>query len=249
MSIDVTAVVNLHREGRAATPSLISAWRAINAVAAAGYIGHLMIVLDRADDETALLAKTWDERGAQLVSCNQGDLGSARNAAVASSDAEWFAFLDADDLWSENWLVNALKAAGEIPTSNGPDVLHPAVNVIFGDHHSLLHHRSSDDPSFSWARFRLHNAWTALSFARRRDLAQLPFPRNTLDEGFGYEDWSWNMAVLDRGGRHHVVADTCHFIRRMDEPSLLSDSRNALRPLRRVSCRFSGSIAGKLLPS
>ncbi len=229
MTMDVAAVVNLHREGTTAAPSLISAWRAIENARAHGHSARLVLALDRSDEATEGLAKEWEDRGAHLVSCNEGDLGAARNAAVQEVDADWIAFLDADDLWSENWLTAAAEVASQLPRRPGPDVLHPAVNVIFGDHHSLLHHRASDDPSFSWARFRLHNAWTALSVARRSDLLELPYPRNVLVEGFGFEDWSWNMAVLDAGGRHHVVRDTCHFIRRVTAGSLLTSSAEALR--------------------
>lgn len=229
MSLDIAAVVNLHQEGASAAPSLVSAWRAIENARAHGHSARLVLVLDRSDEVTEGLAQSWVDRGAHLVYCDEGDLGAARNAAVHAVDAEWIAFLDADDLWSENWLTAAADAAAQLLGGQGPDVLHPAVNVIFGDHHSILHHQASDDPSFSWARFRLHNAWTALSFARRRDLFELPYPRNLLAEGFGFEDWSWNMAVLDTGGRHHVVPDTCHFIRRMTAASLLTSSADALR--------------------
>lgn len=230
MSIDIAAVVNLHCEGPSATPSLVSAWRAAEAARQNGQSVQLVLALDRADQSTVALANEWADRGARLVECDEGDLGAARNAAANAVDTEWIAFLDGDDLWSENWLVSASEVAAQRHTT-GADlfVLHPAVNVIFGDNHSLLHHRSSDDPSFSWTRFRLHNAWTALSYVRRDNLLQLPYPRNDLEQGNGFEDWSWNMAVLDRGGSHQVVADTCHFIRRSKGGSLLGASQRALR--------------------
>lgn len=229
MRTDVAAVVNLHCEGAASTPSIISAWRAVQDANARGHDAQLLLVLDRSDEGTFALAQSWVDRGAQLVSCDEGDLGAARNAAAKAANAEWIAFLDSDDLWSENWLTHAITAAKQTPTARGPNVFHPTVNVIFGDHHSLLHHQDSEDESFSWSRFRLHNGWTALSFLRRSDMLDLPFPRNDLVRGFGFEDWSWNMAVLEHGGRHLVVADTCHFIRRTDSTSLLSSSQGALR--------------------
>lgn len=231
MSIDIAAVVNLHDEGPSASSSLISAWRAVEAANSRGLSAQLVLVLDRPDEPTRAVGEEWTRRGALAIWCNEGDLGAARNAAANSTDAQWLAFLDADDLWSENWLSCAAEATKDLPPQQGPVVLHPAVNIIFGDHHSLLHHQDSDDATFSWARFRLHNAWTALSFVRRLDLIDLPFPRNELADGFGFEDWSWNMAVLDHRGRHHVVPDTCHFIRRVNDDSLLSRSQNALRAL------------------
>lgn len=240
VAMDVTAVVNLHREGERAIPSIVSAWRAIERAETEGISSELWLVLDDADPETLTVARRWEDRGAHILETAVTDLGSARNEAIRAATTEWIAFLDADDLWGEDWLLLAHKAATNYGRDGATvdrsiDVWHPLVNVIFGDHHSLLHHIDSTDPRFRFSRFRLHNAWTALCFARREDLLALPYPRNNLEFGFGFEDWSWNEAVLRRGGRHHVVADTCHFIQRTDAPSLLGQSQSALRtryPLR-----------------
>ena len=223
----ITAVVNLHDEGATAEPSLISAWRAVQRAQRSGLSADLLLVLDAPDDATASLAERWgDRRDVRSITISEGDLGAARNASVAGTDATWLAFLDADDLWGEEWLVAAASAADG---ASEFDVFHPQVNIIFGDHHSLLHHIDSESPDFRWSRFSLHNAWTALSFVNRETIVQLPYPRNELAYGFGFEDWSWNMAVLDAGGRHRVVADTCHFIKRTSGGSLLADSQRALR--------------------
>lgn len=228
MSLDIAAVVNLHSEGLAARPSLISAWRAVENSIRAGNTSELVLMLDQPDDPTRELASEWTKRGARVVESNEGDLGAARNAAVQETNATSIAFLDADDLWGPSWLTDAAHAAGE-SVGDGPHVFHPEVNIIFGDHHSLLFHQPSNSASFSRARLRLHNMWTALAFARRDVFLEFPYPRNQLDSGFGYEDWSWNLAILDAGGRHHVIADTCHFIRRSDDHSLLGQSHGALR--------------------
>ena len=229
MSTDITAVVNLHREGAAALPSVISAWRAVQDAQQSGLTCTLLLVLDRPDAATISVANKWATTyGGHILRSNAGDLGASRNAAVVAANSTWIAFLDADDLWGEYWLRLAHTAAID-DESPGPTAWHPAVNVIYGDYHSLLHHVSSDDPSFSWSRFRLHNQWTALSFVRRSDLLAMPFPPNELDAGFGFEDWSWNEEILRRGGRHRIVADSCHFIYRSEDPSLLSRSQQALR--------------------
>ena len=229
VSADVAAIVNLHREGPTATASVISAWRAVTAAASRGVAADLVLVLDNADDATEQFAESWRSRGATIVSTNEGDLGAARNTAAARVDAEWLAFLDGDDLWSEDWLIRAHAAASAVGPTTAIDVFHPAINIIFGDHHSLLHHVSSTSPDFSWARFRLHNSWTALSFVRTTHVLSVPYPCNDLDRGFGYEDWSWNAEIIRRGGRHNVVADTCHFIRRQGQRTLLGQSQQSLR--------------------
>lgn len=231
---DIAAVVNLHREGQSAVPSLISAWRSVDAARRHGLDAGLVFVLDVADRATIELADEWADRGVLILESTAGDLGDARNRAATGLDAQWLAFLDADDLWGEDWLVRAHTTASAFEaTTAGADepinVWHPQLNVIFGDHHSLLHHIDSAGPEFDRERFRLHNQWTALSFVRRDVLLDIPYPRNDLDAGFGFEDWSWNEEILRRGGRHHVVPDTCHFIRRTTSGSLLGHSQSALR--------------------
>ena len=231
----IAAVVNLHTEGETALPSIISAWRAVEAARSHGIDAHLVLVADSPDLPTVRVVERWRARGAAIVSTDVGDLGAARNVAADAVDSTWLAFLDADDLWGEAWLVEAHAMATD-GTAKENDVFHPAVNIIFGDHHSLLHHIDSDGPDFRWSRFHLHNAWTALSFVRRDHLLALPYPNNDLANGFGFEDWSWNMAVLDSGGRHRVVRNTCHFIKRTNsdagpdsEASLLAQSQHSLR--------------------
>jgi len=191
-----------------------------------------VLVLDNPDPETVTAANRWVARGARILPIDVRDLGAARNAAVRSLKTEWIAFLDADDLWGESWLTRAHQAATATEDPSALDVWHPQVNVMFGASQSLLHHIDSSDPSFSSARLRLHNAWTALSFVRRVHLKETPYPQNRIDEGFGYEDWSWNIEVLRRGGRHRVVGDTVHAIRRTPNNStanLLAQSVAALR--------------------
>lgn len=226
---EVAAIVNLHREGATATASVISAWRAVQIARNNDIPAELVLLLDNADDDTKALAESWADRGASIVTCTEGDLGAARNVAADRVDAEWLAFLDSDDLWSEDWLARAYAAASSVGPSVTIDVFHPALNVIFGDHHSLLHHVASTSNDFSWARFRLHNSWTALCMVRTAHLQSVPYPRNDLTNGFGFEDWSWNAEILRRGGRHNVVPDTCHFIRRSGDRTLLGQSQHALR--------------------
>ena len=229
VSADVAAIINLHREGPSATASVISAWRAVSAAANSGIAAELVLVLDTPDEPTEQFAESWRDRGASIISCSEGDLGAARNTAAEQVDAEWLAFLDGDDLWCEDWLTRAHAAATLAGPSATIDVFHPALNVIFGDHHSLLHHVASTSPDFSWARFRLHNSWTALCLVRKAHVLSVPYPRNDLARGFGFEDWSWNAEIIRRGGRHNVVPDTCHFIKREGTSTLLGQSQQALR--------------------
>lgn len=246
--MSISAVVNLHREGRLAHYALSSAWRAVEHARGNGIAAKLLILLDRPDASTVEAADRWRDRGVDVRYADVGDLGAARNRAVELSTAEWIAFLDGDDLWGEQWLSLAYDAATSNPDASTLDVWHPEKSVVFGDHQSIIHHHDSASEQFSWARFRLHNAWTALCFVSRANAQALPYPRNELADGFGYEDWSWNVEVLRRGGRHRVVPNTVHAIRRLhsDGPdsSLLTQSVAALRTIHPAATAEPAPIPG-----
>lgn len=241
----LAAIVNLHNEGQSALPSLISAWRATQVAMDRGIDTEFLVVLDSADEPTREIAVEWESRGSRIVEVDVSDLGQARNAAALASSSDWLAFLDGDDLWSENWLAESYDRAASTDADDLV-VFHPQCNVIFGDHHSVVHHIASHSSWFSWARARLHNPWTALSMVRRAVVASVPYPSNDLERGFGFEDWSWNLEVLRRGGRHEVIDDTCHFIRRTNGASLLSKSNTALRTPYPNSTGDDSSVPGQV---
>ena len=84
-STDVTAVVNLHREADGATPTIVSAWRAVEHARSAGIQTKLVLVLDNADRTTVDVANGWVTRGVQILPIDVKDLGAARNAAVRAA--------------------------------------------------------------------------------------------------------------------------------------------------------------------
>ena len=232
---DIAAVVTIHREGRSAIPSLVSAWRAVEHARNAGIGAQLVVVLDDPDADSVTTANEWAHRGARIMPVEVRDPGEARNAAARALNTEWISFLDADDLWGESWLTRAHSAAAHTSDPTALYVWHPSVNVMFGASRSLLHHIDSTDAGFSLARLRLDNAWTVLAFVRREHLLAVPHPRIRLHAGFGFEDWSWNIEVLRRGGRHRVVEDTVHAIYRnptdtsVAPTNVLTRSQAALR--------------------
>jgi len=78
--------------------------------------------------------------------------------------------------------------------------------------------------SFDMDSLRYTNYWTALSFADKSIYKAFPYKRNKIKSGFGYEDWNWNCTTINEGIIHKTVSDTCHFIRRKESGSMLSES-------------------------
>jgi glycosyltransferase involved in cell wall biosynthesis len=225
--MDVTVVVNLHREGRMAVAALRSAARAV--AAAPDLSCEILAVVDRGDEATARALARFDSP-LRVEACGFGDPALARNLGVERATGRFVAFLDGDDLMGESWLARAAEA---VRAREGRDVIaHPRFNYVF--------HR--DEPPIVWVHpdmetdpvdlslLRAGNFWTSASFAGADLFRRFPFPANDTEAGLGHEDWAFNLATVEAGVTHIAPERTVHFIRRKETAGRLSESE-ALRLL------------------
>ena len=221
-TFDVTAVINGHTEGLMALSSLRSLARNADTARLAGLKIELIAVLDKPDPLTLEIFESFANMRTDIrvEVVDMGDLGFARNKAAALASGKWISFLDADDIWADRWLVEAFTAAENDPRQV---VWHPAVNVYFGARAHLFLHGDMDDPQFDISTLSYTNLWTALAFVSAEFLRQTPYARTDLKRNIGYEDWSWNIEVVNQGAIHKVVPGIAHAIR-TKSVSLLSQT-------------------------
>lgn len=218
--MDITAVVNAHNEGILLASTLRSVRLAKEHAESHGNQVEVIVVLDRASQDTVEFLANQEILAASLVTTEVGDLGQSRNVGANAASGEFLAFLDGDDLWGETWLTAAASAARR---DSRAIVWHPAVNVYFPINPVLFFHKDMEEPDFDVWGLVIQNHWTALSFARRSLYVQYPYPAISLSEGLGFEDWSWNCNTIAGGVLHKVVPETTHFVRQKRE-SLLSQT-------------------------
>ena len=240
----VTCVVNAHREGHLVHATIASVRRACRAAAESGIGAEIVVVLDRGD---AYTEEVVDEALAGEGRCEKvsyGDLALSRNHAVRDATTEFVAFLDGDDLWGPSWLGDACLM---LALAENEIVVHPEYNVYFGGPTShVFRHVGSESCRFVHDSLMRENYWTALSCARRTTYLTHPYTENTLKDGFGYEDWTWNVQTIEAGVVHAVAPATAHFIRRgKTEPSLL-DMTNSTRSLPRIHRAYRAGRARAL---
>ena len=222
---DISVIITAHREGLLAGVSAQSADAAVDAANSTGLRCERIVVLDRADAATSDLLKGHYGDRARILETDEGDPGLSRNRGVKAASGIHAAFLDADDLWSENWLVEAHNFV-----TARPDVIaHSACNIVFGAHSMLWWHADSESAGCDPTYLEWMNYWDALAFARRDLLLKYPFVANDLKRGYGHEDWHWNQTTIAHGVPHKPVPETIHFKRRREgSQSDLVDKRGGV---------------------
>jgi len=206
----LSVIVNCCYEGLLLHRALASAAAALGEAGLGEAEAEIILVADAADAPTAAAAADAAGGMVRLVKTGFGDLGLARNAGVAAAAGEFVLFLDADDLWSRNWVDAAWRSHLDAAPLT---VLHPQYSVFFGRRAELLVHADWRDAEFDPRLLVARNAWTSGIAARRELLLDLPYPAVRPAVRLGFEDWSWNARAAARGIRHAVVPGTAHFIR------------------------------------
>lgn len=221
--LDITLVVNAHRERHYLLPTLKACEAALKPCREAGLFVELVIAADNPDDETLHIAESFaSQHGHRVLRLDVRDLGMARNAAVRDARGRYVAFMDGDDLPSRNWVSEAYAFAEQVGTAS---VFHPATNYMFGAGQTYIYvHRDMDDPEYNPAALVAENYWTAITMASRQLFLDNPYEPNLLKYGIAYEDWSWNALTHSKGVTHKVVPGTSHYIRRKSQGSLLQQT-------------------------
>jgi len=211
-SFDVSVIICGHHEGLSCIPSIRSAYAAAQQARLSKISVELIFALDCGDSITREIVVKNLEEGIidKILHLDVDDLGQCRNCAVRESSGEWIAFIDADDLWSPNWLTLAFRSA---QLDRRQIVWHPELNIYFGERLTIMRHLDMEDPLFDSYRLGFQNFWTSSVFARRSFFQVVQYPATDLANQLGYEDWSWNVRVVEKGAFHKVAAGTTHGIR------------------------------------
>lgn len=216
----ISAVITFHRERELVTATLHAVERMRCYAEARGLRVELVMTLDGGDGQTeaAILAHPALRDGDVLHHVNLLDLSLCRNYAIAHARGEFVAILDGDDLFSENWLVEAVHDI----VQHGPSTItHPQWMIAFGTWNAYWEQLDQTDPRFLPETLMSFNHWNACTIARRDVFAVCPYVVARVGKsGFGFEDWHWNCETIARSYIHRVVPHTFRLERRKAEGSL-----------------------------
>lgn len=221
---DLTLVVTAHAETVVAGPTMRSADAAVAHARAQGLSVETIVALDAATPATtAYFAQPafdhWERR-----TYAEGDLGRVRNAVLPDTAGRHVAFLDADDLFGENWLAAAVALLREGEERGERWIAHPELNVFFDAARSVLVNVDQDAPLFTPYFLYVRNLYDALCVAPREAYLETPYGAVDLPHGVGFEDWQFAVESMAAGWRHKVVPDTVIFKRRRDDSLVVTSS-------------------------
>ena len=207
---DLTAVITLHAEGKLALKSILSFQEAISNAKFYDIDVEPLYCLDRATSETIDTLKQSAIDKSHIRELSFGDQGNVRNYIAGIANGRYIAFLDGDDLWSANWLVEAYKT---LESAGSKFIAHPEYNLFFGNSNNVLK-IPSHESVVSSACLRAANPWDALCFCLTQTQREFPYAIRDIQSGFAYEDWYWSRTTYEAGFQHITVPDTIIFKRR-----------------------------------
>ena len=226
---DLTVLITVHDETLVCGPTIESADLAVAAARDAGHTVETVVALDNPTDAT----RRWFERPEldhwQRWVVSEGDPGRVRNALVPRTAGRFVAFLDADDLFSENWLADGVTLLKEAEGRGERLIAHPEVNLIFDGGMQLNHNVAQDSPLFSPYFLYVRNCYDTLCLSPREAHLAVPYGGRDIRNGISREDWQYAVETMARGWKHVVVPDTVIFKRRRDSSMMVeSAGRGAL---------------------
>lgn len=210
--IDVSVVLNMHREALFLTPTIHSLEQCAQVARAAGLVVELIAVFDRSDDATRASFREHDLRSfcrVEEVEVDVGSLGLARNAGIARATGEYVWTSDADDLVSSNAIVVLLETAkrfADIRVAVFMEYL-----CAFGEQYHNC--RYVDSKYLTAGDFALQHPYVSRIFVRRQVFELLKYDDLRVTTGFAYEDWHYNSQLRALGFEMVVAPDTVIFYR------------------------------------
>jgi glycosyltransferase involved in cell wall biosynthesis len=230
-STDLTLIVTAHSETLVSGPTMASADLAVAAARDAGYTVQAIVALDQATEATREYFQQDDFDHWERWEMHEGDLGRVRNALVPRTDGRYIAYLDADDLFSENWLVKGLDELEAARERGERAIAHPEVIVTFDGAIGLHQNVDQRSPLFTPYFLYMRNAYDSLCLTPREAHLTVPYVHRDIKSGLSYQDWQFAIETMARGWKHVLVQDTIIFKRRRDF-SLVVESKGRISMVR-----------------
>ena len=234
MVIDVSLVLNLHREGKYAARSLLSLKEAATFAKIHGLAVEIVVVLDCPDEATKTVVSNFDLsmfETSQVVEVRHQSLGLARNEGMERSLGKYVRLCDGDDLISYNLVSEMFFLAEKL----GPYAILIAEWLFaFGDNYFRNQYVNSD--VVTPLSLIDDHPFVSQIFVPRTIYNHLQFESFNVSSAYAYEDWHFATKALNFGYKYYVAKDTILFYRQrggslLNQASHASVKQIAMSPL------------------
>lgn len=209
--IDISIVVTAHSEGKLLLPCIKSINQSVQYLIDSNIHSEIIIVLDKASAQTKVVANELAKKQKiTLVSTDFGNPGESRNFGASVANGDFIALIDGDDLISSNWLLQAYQLSTSVVNQV---IVHPEYIFAFGDRPGIFQMKNSNTGFLSYLDLIENNLWASPSFVNRSILSQIPYQATKAEDGFGPEDWVWNIETTAAGFQHLVAEGTVYLYR------------------------------------
>jgi glycosyltransferase involved in cell wall biosynthesis len=212
-SIDVSVVLNIHRESLYLIPTLRSLSACVSEACAAGIQTELIAVFDDADHRTLAVFEQVELNcfiRCQVIEVSNRSLGPSRNVGINAAVGQYIWIVDADDVYSSNSLV-ALCSTQRMSGLVDSLVVYPEFLVGFGYRSFVTRYYGSN--LLVSADFAFQHSYLSNIFLPARAFEKVRYQDLRLSKGFAYEDWHLNCELYALGYQFTVASDTILFYR------------------------------------
>ncbi|PYE82174.1 glycosyltransferase [Pseudoroseicyclus aestuarii] len=233
--VDLSLILTVHDETVVSGPTMTSADIAVARAREAGFSVEQILALDNATPATQAYFDQPAFDHWRRVPLAQGDLGRARNTVLEQAAGDHIAFLDADDLFSENWLAEGMALMRRSEDEGARVIVHPELNWQFDAGSSIFYNTAQDHPLFTpWFLTAMHY-YDSLCLAPRAAHEAIRYVSRDIPNGLSFQDWQFTVETMEAGWRHVVAPETIIFKRRRDN-SLVVESSSRKSVLRALDC-------------
>ncbi len=217
--MDVSVVLNIHREALYLRPTLYSLDACAIEAARHGISVELIAVFDRSDTATTAVFQSTPLTGFAAIKTTEidvGSLGLARNAGVELAEGEFVWTADADDLVSRNAIVQLVNTARNHPHKDVAIFIEYL--AAFGEQYHVVRYVGSE--WLTAADFAYQHPFVSRIFLRTSTFKELRYLDLKVTTGFAYEDWDFNCKLLAAGFTFLVAPGTVFFYRQRNNSLL-----------------------------
>lgn len=239
---DITVALTAHSETVVSGPTMRSVENAIRAAEAVGYRVERLIGLDAPSSECRLFFTQPAFANWTIKEFDFANPSLNRNALVNIASGRWIAFSDADDLFSENWIVSGAQLLANAERHKEKIIVHPEVVWVFDGGEFVFCRPAQDDLLFTPHFFYFTSYYDTIAMTPREAHLSFPYAPVDIAGGFGNEDRQWNIETAGAGWKHVVAKDTILLNRRRDM-SIFVQNMNRRTLIYDLECMAIDSIA------